>query len=169
MNSEPGHEILPGLWLGNKRASQDIGWLKARGIRVIFNCTKDIPFPHGVVDRMYRVPVDDSLQQDDLRNLEHWSWEICYKLQQERQQGHPILVHCFAGMQRSAAVVAMYLIACYRCPAEEAIAFIKSKRNVAFLGNVNFLSSIKGFERGFQRMIVEKNMFDTFPRIPLPR
>ena len=38
------HEIVPGIWLGNKRASQNNTWLKKEGITVVFNATKDIPF-----------------------------------------------------------------------------------------------------------------------------
>ena len=38
------HEILPGLWLGNKYAALNNRWLKEQDITVVFNCTKDIPF-----------------------------------------------------------------------------------------------------------------------------
>ncbi len=169
MESAPAHEILPGLWLGNKGASQDTQWLRANQIGAIFNCTKDIPFKQGVVPHMYRIPVDDNLQPDEIRNLGGWAWEICLKLNRERTQGNRILVHCFAGMQRSAAVVAMLLVANYRCSTDEAIAFIKSRRPVAFLGHANFYPAIKHFETALQKMISEsEHGFRNFPRIPLP-
>lgn len=169
MESAPAHEILPGLWLGNKGASQDVQWLRANQIGAIFNCTKDLPFVQGVVPHMYRIPVDDNLQPDEIRNLGGWAWEICLKVNRERTQGNRILVHCFAGMQRSAAVVAMVLIANYRCSTDEAIAFIKSRRPVAFFGHVNFYPAIKQFETSIQKMISEsEHGFRNFPRIPLP-
>lgn len=169
MESAPAHEIIPGLWLGNKAASQDEQWLRSHQIGAVFNCTKDIPFKHGVVPHMYRIPVDDNLQQDEIRNLGGWAWEICVKLNRERSQGNRILVHCFAGMQRSAAVVAMLLIANYRCSTDEAIAFIKSRRPIAFFGNANFYQAIKHFETALQNMIREStDGFRKFPRIPLP-
>jgi hypothetical protein len=169
MESAPAHEILPGLWLGNKGASQDTQWLRANQIGAIFNCTKDIPFKQGVVPHMYRIPVDDNLQPDEIRNLGGWAWEICLKLNRERTQGNRILVHCFAGMQRSAAVVAMLLVANYRCSTDEAIAFIKSRRPVAFLGHANFYPAIKHFETALQKMISEsEHGFRNFQRIPLP-
>ena len=165
--SAPAHEILPGLWLGNRAASQDIQWLRGNQIKTVFNCTKDIPFAPGIPN-MYRVPVDDNLQQDELRNLEHWSWEITYKIAKERDQGNRILIHCHAGMQRSAAVMAMVLISQYRCTTDEAVAFLRSKRPVAFLGNVNFYSSIRGFELGLRKLILESGKVSQWPKIPLP-
>jgi protein-tyrosine phosphatase len=169
MESAPAHEILPGLWLGNKGASQDVQWLQANQIGAVFNCTKDIPFRQGVVPHMYRIPVDDNLEADEIRNLGGWAWEICLKLNRERSQGNRILVHCFAGMQRSAAVVAMLLLANYRCSTDEAIAFIKSRRPIAFFGNANFYQAIKHFEGSLQKMISEtENGYRMFPRIPLP-
>lgn len=168
MQSTPAHEILPGLWLGNRIASQDRTWLQQNQISAIFNCTKDLPFLHNTNNHMYRIPVDDNLQEAEIRNLQHWSWEIIYKITKERSSGNRILIHCAAGMQRSAAVTAMFLISQYRCTTDEAIAYIKSKRPVAFLGNANFYKSIKQFENAFRKMLLEKNQIQTFPRVMLP-
>ena len=97
-----------------------------------------------------------------------WAWEIIYKVHKERVSGNRILVHCAAGMQRSAAVVAMYLISQYRCTTDEAIAYIKSRRPIAFYGNANFYESIKAFENSLQRLIQEKGSYSSLPRVPLP-
>jgi hypothetical protein len=168
MNTVPAHEILPGLWLGNRAAAHDGQFMREQNITTIFNCTKDIPFKQGIAPRMYRIPLDDNLEADEIRNLELWSWETAYKVAKELGSGNRVLIHCMAGMQRSAAVVAIYLVAKYRCTTEEAIAYIKSKRPVAFLGNANFYKSIKGFEDGLRRMISEKDAYAQYPRLPLP-
>jgi len=167
MYGEPANEILPGLWLGNRAASQNVQWLEQNNITTIFNATKDIPFAPGMVS-MYRVPVDDNLEEDEIRNMELWSWEIVFKVLNEYNKGKKILVHCAAGMQRSAAIVAMVLIAKYRCNSDEAIAFIKARRPIAFFNQANFYKSIKGFEKSFFRMIIDKNAQQKYPRIPLP-
>jgi protein-tyrosine phosphatase len=148
-------EILPGLWLGNAKASQNIQFLKEKNIKAVFNCTKDIPFAPLPINK-YRIPVDDNLQAGELRNLELWSFEIVAKIAKERRLGHAILVHCAAGMQRSAAVVAMYLIATYNMRHEQAISFIKHKRSIAFWPSVNFMKSIQGFERSYQNEVLPK-------------
>jgi rhodanese-related sulfurtransferase len=154
MNIPPGNaadEILPGLWLGNARASQDIEFMKRNRIDTVFNCTKNLPFVHSV-KRKYRLPVDDNLQEEEIRNMELMSCEVIYKVIHEYKQG-PILVHCAAGMQRSAAVVAMFLIATKNMKAEQAIRYIQERRPIAFRPGTNFLKSIKGFEVVFDRDI----------------
>ena len=118
--------ILPGLWLGNKISSMDDNFLRNNNIQSVFNCTKDLPF-HSSVKRRYRVPVDDNLEDDEIRNMQLWSWEIVYKVLNQYNSGKKILIHCAAGMQRSAAITAMLLIARYRCTTDEAIKFIKNK------------------------------------------
>jgi len=167
MANQHAHEILPGLWLGNKGASQDRGWLQGNQISVIFNCTKDLPFVDTSLT-LYRVPLDDNLEPSEIRNLEHWSWETVYKIHNEYKKKNKILIHCFAGMQRSAAVVAIYLIAMFRCTTAEAIAFIKRRRPIAFHTSVNFYNSIKGFEDGFRDMISKTESFQKYRKIPLP-
>ena len=153
-NANPADEILPGLWLGSRYAALNPEYLKERRIRAVFNCTKDLPFDTSI-PRQYRVPVDDNLQEPEIRNLELWSYEIVYKIAHEMRRantdGTAVLVHCAAGMQRSAASVAMYLIAVKDITTDEAIEFIRSRREIAFRPSANFEDSIRGFEKTFNR------------------
>ncbi len=152
----PADEILPGLWLGNRVAALDPIFHREKRIRAVFNCTKDIPFEASVV-RRYRVPVDDNLQEPEIRNMQLWSYEIVYKLaaeyRQAQKEGQGVLVHCAAGMQRSAAVVAMYLIASQPIHADQAMAYIRSKRRIAFQPSANFERAIREFETAYNRDI----------------
>ncbi len=143
--NDPAHEILPRLWLGNKNAASDGEWLRAHNINVVFNCTKDWPF-HPDILRQYRVPVDDNLQKEEIRNMYVWAPEIMAKLIGEYKRGETILVHCHAGMQRSAAVVAMLLMTMYGYTKEEAIRYIKSKRPIAFFPSANFEQALDQWE-----------------------
>ena len=149
--ANPADEILPGLWLGNIVASQSGEFLQGKSIKAVFNCTKNIPFYEGS-RTLYRIPVDDNLQEEEIRNMELWSFEAVYKLRLEHKKG-PVLVHCHAGMQRSACIVAMYLIAIKGLQVEQAITYIKQRRPIAFTPGVNFLRSIQGFERTYDREI----------------
>jgi len=149
------NEILPRLWLGNAKAAHDNDFLKSKNIYTVFNCSKDIPF-HPRAKRCYRVPVDDNLQAEEIRNMELWSFETISKLCQEYKTGSTILVHCAAGMQRSAAVVAMFLIATTKVSSDEAMAHIRSKRPIAFMPMANFATAIKGFERSLQKIQAEE-------------
>ena len=157
--ANPADEVVPGLWLGSRYAAQNPEYMKERRIRAVFNCTKDIPFDTSI-PRQYRVPVDDSLQEPDIRNLELWSYEIVYKIAHEMHRaeadGTAVLVHCAAGMQRSAASVAMYLIATKGMTADQAVSYIKSKRSIAFKPSINFEKSIRGFEASFNKEVRPK-------------
>jgi protein-tyrosine phosphatase len=94
--------------------------------------------------------VDDNLKDEEIRNLELWSYEIVYKLLHEYKIGQPILVHCAAGMQRSAACVAMVLIILKNMKPSDAIDYIRSKRPIAFRPAVNFEKAIHGFYQSYK-------------------
>jgi len=148
-NANPADEIIPGIWLGSYRATGG-QWLSSHTIACVFNCTKDIAF-HPSIPVKYRVPVDDNLKDEEIRNLELWSYEIVFKMLQEYKKGKPILVHCAAGMQRSAACVAMFLIILKHMKPDEAIAYIQSKRPIAFRPAVNFRKAIDSFYESYQK------------------
>ena len=145
-------EILPNIWLGNRTAALDSDWIAEKGIKAVFNCTKDIPFLPEV-QRKYRVPVDDNLQDDEIRNLEFWSFEVVFKITREYKTGQPILIHCAAGMQRSAASLAMFLIALKGFTPQEAISYIQERRPIAFRPFVNFRQAINSFYESYQKDI----------------
>ena len=152
--SDNANQILPTLWLGNLRAAQDETFLRNAGIQVVFNCTKDAPF-HSSIRRRYRIPVDDNLEPDEIRNLELWGYEIVYKMLQEFKQGRTLYVHCHAGMQRSPAVVAMFLMVLYRMNTDKAKAYIKQRRPIVFFPSANFEKAMRGFERSLSQNRIE--------------
>lgn len=147
------HEIVPGIWLGNKRASENAKWLKEQGITVVFNATKDIPFS-TTIKKQYRIPVDDNLQPEEIRNMTLWSQEAVYKVMQEHNKGQTLLIHCHAGMQRSAAIMAMYLIATRGYSAQQAITYVQGIRPIAFRPQANFRDSISEFDKTYHREIL---------------
>jgi hypothetical protein len=139
-------EIVPRLWLGNRHAALDTTFLRNNKIDVVFNCTKDFPFS-PLPTHQYRVPVDDNLEAAEINNMEAWGPEISYKIIAEYKRGAHILIHCHAGMQRSAAAMAMALIAMTGRPADDVMKYIRQKRPVAFFPGANFEKAIRGFER----------------------
>ena len=151
--ANPADEIVPGLWLGSYKAATDSKWLGSKGIKCVFNCTKDIPFVPDI-QRKYRIPVDDNLQADEIRNLELWAYEIVLKLTREYKTGQPMLVHCAAGMQRSAASTAMFLMATRGLTVDESIAYIQARRPIAFRPNANFRPALESFYTTYQRDVV---------------
>jgi protein tyrosine phosphatase len=153
MSAEDANEIIPRLWLGNARASMDEDFIRKNNITVVFNCTKNLPFS-PMIPIKYRIPVDDNLEESEIRNMELWSGEISYKIMTEYIEGKTILVHCMAGMQRSAASVAFMLIALYKIRALDAMKRIKEKRMIAFHPRANFGRAIDYFDRKFHGEIL---------------
>ena len=161
------HEIIPRLWLGNFQAAGSHEWLTGHRIEAVFNCTKNIPFVLIDAIAKYRVPLDDNLQTEEIRNARLWSFEAIYRLAAEYNAGKQVLVHCHAGMQRSAAFVAMFLIFLTRSKPEEVILYIKTRRPVAFMHSVNFKDAIYGFHDDYMRYIYEKGLALTLPPRPI--
>ena len=155
MNFPDAHEVVPGIWLGNKRAAVNDKWLAEKNITVVFNVTKDLPFS-PIIKKQYRVPVDDNLEAEEIRNMTLWSHEILYKLIKEQNEGNNILVHCAAGMQRSAAVMAMYMIAKKGMSWNQAVQYIQNIRSIAFRPSINFKESIVAFDKSYHEEIMPK-------------
>lgn len=138
-------EVLPGLWLGNRGAALSQEFLKRNSIRAVFNFSKDIPFTELPVAK-FRIPVDDNLQAEEIRNLELWSSEFVPRIMDEWRKG-AVLLHCHAGMQRSAAAAAMVVMAFTHTNAETAMAYVRVKRPIAFTPAANFRQAILGVQR----------------------
>lgn len=138
-------EIIPRVWLGNRYAAVDEEWLTHNEIDTVFNCTKDLPF-HSSIENRYRVPVDDNLQSEEINNMTRWSPEIAYKILREYKKGKHILVHCAAGMQRSAAAMTMFLITLTGERAPKLMSMIRKIRPIAFVPSANFRQSINYYD-----------------------
>ena len=147
------HEILPGLWLGNRIAALNDRWLKQQEISVVFNCTKDLPFS-PVIKKQYRLPVDDNLKAEEIRSMTLWSHEAVYKVLAEYNKNQKVLVHCAAGMQRSATVVGMLLIALKGMTWQQVINYIQGIRPIAFRDQANFKDSLIAFDTSYHREIL---------------
>jgi protein-tyrosine phosphatase len=124
------YEIIPNLYLSSFRELDvDSSWL-------VVNCSKDLPM-RGVG---LRVPVDDAPGENDamfgcFSDVTQW---ISDHLNQK------VVVHCAAGQQRSAAMVAAFLMSLHpKLPAEQAILYIQGKKKDAFLNHETFRPALE--------------------------
>jgi hypothetical protein len=146
-------EIIRGVWIGNAEDAADGEWLRTTGIQTVFNCTKTLPF-HPSVPNQYRVPVDDNLQPAEIKNMEDWAPEIAYKILHEYNAGRRILVHCHAGMQRSATAVAFFLLVLTGRPLIQVLYLIQSRRPITFKPSANFAPALRVFEEQVRSQIL---------------
>jgi hypothetical protein len=146
-------EIVPGVWIGRWEVALNPEWLQTHKIQTVFNCTKQIGF-HPSVPNQYRIPVDDNLQPAEINNMELWAPEIAFKILREFNMGHPMLIHCHAGMQRSTTACAFFLMSLTGRPLIQVMYLIQSKRKIAFQPSANFARALRGFEEQLMQKIL---------------
>ena len=66
--------------------------------------------------------------------------------EQEQEQGNRVLVHCLAGMSRSATIVIAYLLATTAMTITEATEFVRSKRSI-IRPNYGFINQLEQYEK----------------------
>ena len=141
----PVNLIIHCVWISGWEVAQNREWLQKNKIQAVFNFTKNIAF-NPSVKYQYRIPVDDNLQPSEIHNMEIWAPEIAYSIWKEYKAGHPILIHCHAGIQRSTTACAFFLMARDGCTLLDAMRKIKKARPIAFEPSPNFIESLRGFE-----------------------
>ena len=136
-------ELLPGLWIGSSADSRDRVFLRDHNIGLVINATKTIPFTSRYI-LGYRVAVDDHPSENSSM-LEYFP--VASKLIDETlKSGKGVLVHCYAGIQRSCALAAAYLI--YKTPtmtASQAIQRVKEKKQEAFEPRPTFALALREY------------------------
>jgi len=139
MAFDPRAEIVPGLWVGSLADARD----SRAGFTLIVNCSRDIPFfLHNV--RGIRVPVNDAIDEND-EILRHFSGSYG-EIHRALAAGGKVLVHCYAGIQRSSTVAAAYLMREFGWSARKAMRFLKKKKPGAFRPKPTFSRALMYYE-----------------------
>lgn len=108
--------IIPNLWVGSYRAALDKNFIIDNNIKIIINCTENIPFIDVSLDdnlhdlELIRIPVNDSLLEKDLLLMEDYFKVILPYLNKKYvNEKKAILIHCKEGKQRSAIITASFI------------------------------------------------------------
>jgi hypothetical protein len=112
--------IVKNLYLGDARDALDRDLLRGTGITHVLNCAREIPCPFRNEFRYRHLKMTDP---DDafLNEIEG----LCRFIRQGRRSG-AVLVHCAAGLSRSAATIAAYLC-CKGRSLEEALDLMRRR------------------------------------------
>lgn len=136
-------EIINRLWLGNYIASTDTDFLLSNNITVVVNCTKDLPFSKlKTIEYKYRIPVNDNLKQSEIHLMYTMIGNIVDIIHDHYLAGRSILIHCHAGMQRSAAVCLVYHIKYHSHDYEVSYNHLKQTRFIVFTPRMNFKPAV---------------------------
>ncbi|KAH7131256.1 protein-tyrosine phosphatase-like protein [Dactylonectria macrodidyma] len=129
--------IEPGLYLGDRTSSYDIQTLTENKISAIVSLTRkklavwSSPQNRELVpeNRHLIIPCMDTSTQDIIFRMP----EICDFIDAQRgngADGKNVLIHCTAGVSRSATVVVAYLMRRDRKSSNDALAAVRKKRNI---------------------------------------
>ena len=149
LTMEHGNQVTPRLWIGNRIAARDPSWLSHRGITHIINCTSEIPNYFQNVEQnqnsqhsssspsprlhYLKLGLQDSTDiSDDLLAVLETSYGYM-KSVLDMSPHTKILVHCAAGISRSASIVIYYLMRENGMEIgsfDRALAHLKSRRDI---------------------------------------
>lgn len=146
-NFLPAAEIVPGLWVGSVKDGNDADFVRRHDIRLVINATGNEPSTLNGV-QTYRVPVDDS--PEDADKLAKYIPIAALLINDQMRYGKSVLVHCYAGRNRSATIVAAYLMLSRGLTATKAVAFVKSRKAGTF-EPFNFMPALKSWETRLRR------------------
>ncbi|MBN3305914.1 DUS10 phosphatase, partial [Amia calva] len=150
--------VLPFLYLGNEHDAQDFEKMQKLNIGYIINVTTHLPLFHyeqGIFNYK-RLPATDSNKQ----NLRQYFEEAFEFIEEAHQSGKGLLIHCQAGVSRSATIVIAYLMKHTRMTMTDAYKFVKTRRPI-ISPNLNFMGQLLEFEEDLNNGIT--------PRILTPK
>lgn len=140
----PAKQIIKNLWIGSEGDSKSGSFFKAHDIRLVVNASNNIPIKLPVDIKSYRVPIDDHPSENETI-LRHFPI-VVLAIDDVIRHGHGVLVHCRAGMQRSAGVVAAYLMWKRGMTADQTFEFINKKKHETFYPVPTFEKALRVWE-----------------------
>jgi len=150
----PATEIIPRIWVGDAQAAQDIGFLRKNKIVAVVNATNTVPNYYPKNFRYFNIPINDPGPNQTLKNINVRTMAVMMPSVLDFIYSHhrkgAILIHCRAGIQRSAAIMTGFLMKYAhnngkRLSVEDAVKIVRSRRPMVFYwGNyVNFKDALQ--------------------------
>ena len=135
----PMDEIIDNLYLGDFSSANNINKLKELGIKNVLTILEDTYLKYNESDNINHktIIVYDSVQENIIKHFGECLNFI--------KGDNKILVHCAAGISRSATVVVAYLMWNKKMTYENALTFVRKKRNIQ--PNLGFIEQLKLFEK----------------------
>ncbi|KAF8609804.1 hypothetical protein BDV93DRAFT_518559 [Ceratobasidium sp. AG-I] len=136
-------EIIENLWVGDFGAATSIELLEEAGVKYVVSCMRGKVRVHETM-RKHQIPLDDTEEQDVLAYLPA---TIAF-IQNALVSGDGVLIHCMAGMSRSATIAAAYLMHSQGLDPTGALELIREVRPV-IQPNPSFLHQLEVFHAAY--------------------
>ncbi|XP_041111228.1 dual specificity protein phosphatase 16 [Polyodon spathula] len=135
--------ILPHLYLGCQRDVLNKELMHQNDIVYVLNASNTCPKPDFIPESHFlRVPVNDSFCEKILP----WLDKSVEFIEKAKASNARVLVHCLAGISRSATIAIAYIMKRMDMSLDEAYRFVKEKRPT-ISPNFNFLGQLLDFEK----------------------
>nr|XP_011740510.1 dual specificity protein phosphatase 16 [Macaca nemestrina] len=135
--------ILPNLYLGCQRDVLNKELMQQNGIGYVLNASSTCPKPDFIPESHFlRVPVNDSFCEKILP----WLDKSVDFIEKAKASNGCVLVHCLAGISRSATIAIAYIMKRMDMSLDEAYRFVKEKRPT-ISPNFNFLGQLLDYEK----------------------
>ncbi|CAD8086968.1 unnamed protein product [Paramecium primaurelia] len=140
------------LWLGNIKAAQNIQNLSKENIRTVITVASNVnisyPKHQKIIHKIFKVHDKENVTIQEL--IEMTNEEI-----EEGMKIGSVLVHCMAGISRSATCVIAYLMYQNKWVFEKTLKFVKSKRPCVN-PNEGFKKQLISYSNEIQKKLIPK-------------
>lgn len=129
------------LYLGNYEAASDVALLRKHGIKAVLTVAADLRLNYsqseGIVHEV--IPAFDTVGYDLSKHFGR-----CLDFIEKSLEETSVLVHCLAGISRSATITIAYLMRTKKMGFDQAFSFVKKKRKIIF-PNPGFVRQLRVF------------------------
>lgn len=158
--SSKASEVFPFLYLGAESDLTETAIEKSK-ITHVLNATKTLAKPNNIKEANFkRIPVLDSNGETILTYLD----ECVEFIDQRRLHNQRVLVHCVAGISRSATISIAYTMKHLNMTVDKAYDYVKQKRpeispNLGFMGQLlEYQNGLKGSETKKEETTVTRQL-----------
>uniref|UniRef100_A0A7S1NA92 protein-tyrosine-phosphatase n=1 Tax=Eutreptiella gymnastica TaxID=73025 RepID=A0A7S1NA92_9EUGL len=137
-------EVLDHVYLGSLRTAQEQRVYEDLGITHVLTCGRDMNVVIGNGMDHLVLNLADTVDEDLSQHLQKG---VDYIIAVEREGGK-VLVHCFAGLSRSASIVCAYLIQKNHWTVAQALNFVRLARPAA-QPNSGFMAKLRLFQQAY--------------------
>ena len=148
IEDDPMNYIIDNIYLGDSEAAADEEYLKQYNITTVVNCAEEIPSNYKDI-KVLEIKLYDAIEQNLFPKF-----EVAYKFIKKNSE-HNILIHCAAGMSRSASLVAFYIMKERGWDYDTIYYFMKERRPVVD-PNWGFAEQLRDY---YDRYIKDKNNY----------
>ncbi|XP_047548148.1 dual specificity protein phosphatase 8 isoform X2 [Lutra lutra] len=156
--------ILPHLYLGSQKDVLNKDLMTQNGISYVLNASNSCPKPDFICEsRFMRVPVNDSYCE----KLLPWLDKSIEFIDKAKLSSCPVIVHCLAGISRSATIAIAYIMKTMGMSSDDAYRFVKDRRP-SISPNFNFLGQLLEYERSLKLLAALQGDGAPHPGTPEP-